>query len=317
MVNVFFSYSHKDEDLRNELEIHLSMLKRQGVISTWHDRRIGAGKEVDHEISRYLETADIILLLVSPYFLNSDYCYDIEMHRAMERHEKGEARVIPIILHPCDWHHAPFGKLMAMPTDGKPVSKFPNLHDAFLEVTRAIRQATGELGAAVPARSVKSVPNPAAAVVTEKVRSSNLRIKESFSDRDKDRFLEEAFEYIANFFEGSLAELKVRNPEIDTTFRRIDANHFTAVIYKQGSAATQCKIWLGGRRSFPGGIAYSASVHSGDNSYNESLSVEDDGFTLFLKPLGMVLRGSGQEQQLTLEGGAEYLWQLFIEPLQR
>lgn len=121
MVEVFFSYSHKDEDLRNELEIHLAVLKRQGVISTWHDRRITAGDEFADKISCHLESADIILLLVSPYFIASDYCYEVEMKRALERHDAGEARVIPVILHPCYWHGAPFGRLLAVPSDGKPV----------------------------------------------------------------------------------------------------------------------------------------------------------------------------------------------------
>ena len=123
MVRVFFSYSHRDEDLRDELEIHLSALKREGVIETWHDRRIGAGKDLDVEIDAKSEVAQIILLLVSPYFIASDYCYDVEMERAMERHRSGEARVIPVILHPCDWLHTPFGKLRATPPDGKPISK--------------------------------------------------------------------------------------------------------------------------------------------------------------------------------------------------
>src|SRR5205814_10402112 len=103
MITVFFSYSHRDEALRNELENHLYSLKRQGVIDMWHDWRIGAGKEVDREISEHLEEADIILLLVSPYFIASDYCYEVEMKRALERHEQGEARVIPFVLHPYAW----------------------------------------------------------------------------------------------------------------------------------------------------------------------------------------------------------------------
>ena len=84
MAKLFFSYSHRDADLRDELETHLAPLKREGVLETWHDRRIGAGKEFAHEISRHLEEANIILLLVSPYFIASDYCYDVEMKRAME-----------------------------------------------------------------------------------------------------------------------------------------------------------------------------------------------------------------------------------------
>jgi hypothetical protein len=145
VITVFFSYAHHDEALRNELEKHLAMLKRQGVIDTWHDRKIDAGQDVHEEISEYLGKANIILLLVSADFLASDYCYDIEMRRALERHQRGEARIIPIILRPCEWQKAPFGRLVATPTDGKPITRFPNPDDAFLEVTQAIRKAAEKL----------------------------------------------------------------------------------------------------------------------------------------------------------------------------
>src|SRR3546814_935489 len=97
MISVFVSYSHKDESLREELETHLAMLKRRGVIDVWHDRRISPGTELDGAIDAALERAQAIILLVSPDFLASDYCYDREMKRAMERHEAGEARVLPVI----------------------------------------------------------------------------------------------------------------------------------------------------------------------------------------------------------------------------
>ena len=88
MVSLFFSYSHRDEEFRDELEIHLAMLKREGSISAWHDRRIDAGAKLHDDISEHLETANIILLLVSPSFLASDYCYEREMTRALERQKK-------------------------------------------------------------------------------------------------------------------------------------------------------------------------------------------------------------------------------------
>src|SRR5215469_1143805 len=144
---VFFSYAHNDEDLRNELANHLSLLKRQSVIREWHDRQITAGEEWAGEISSHLQSAEIILLLVSSDFLASDYCYDIEMQRALERHEAGDARVIPIILRPVDWHDAPFGKLQALPTDGKPVDSrnWYSKDEAFYDVTQGIRRVIEEL----------------------------------------------------------------------------------------------------------------------------------------------------------------------------
>src|SRR5690242_9935490 len=100
---VFYSYAHKDEALREELETHLSMLRRQGHISGWYDRNIDAGIEWAQEIDEHLNTAQIILLLISADFLASDYCYSVEMQCALQRHEAREARVIPIILRPVSW----------------------------------------------------------------------------------------------------------------------------------------------------------------------------------------------------------------------
>src|SRR5215470_714139 len=95
-LSLFYSYSHEDETLRDQLEKHLRQLQRQGLISTWHDRKILAGETWGHEIDTHLETASIILLLVSPDFLASDYCYEHQMQHALERHRRGQTRVIPI-----------------------------------------------------------------------------------------------------------------------------------------------------------------------------------------------------------------------------
>ena len=151
---LFYSYSHKDEDLRDELEKHLIMLRREGVIDEWHDRKIMAGDEWDGEIKENLERADIILFLVSADFLASDYCYGVEVTRAMERHEAGEARVIPVFLRACDWKGAPFGKLQGVPRDARPVTSWPNRDEAFTDVAKAIRRAAEtmrERPAAAPA----------------------------------------------------------------------------------------------------------------------------------------------------------------------
>jgi hypothetical protein len=144
---VFASYSHRDEALHDELAKHLKPLEREGVIRPWHDRKITAGREFGTAIDNVLEKAEIILLLISPDFVASDYCWSREMERAMERHESGEARVIPVILRPVDWHKTPFGKLLALPTDGKPVASWPNHDDGFLDVAKGIRKVAEELRA--------------------------------------------------------------------------------------------------------------------------------------------------------------------------
>src|SRR6187549_735200 len=102
MTKVFISYSHSDEFYCKELEKHLSVLRRDGYIDTWKDRKIIPGEEWNNAISKELLSAKIILLLISSDFLSSDFCYDIEMKTAIERHNSNEAVVIPIILRFCD-----------------------------------------------------------------------------------------------------------------------------------------------------------------------------------------------------------------------
>jgi hypothetical protein len=139
-LEVFFSYSHRDEKLRDELEKHLSIMKKQGLIKSWHDRQITASREWAGEIDVHLQTAKIILLLISADFVASDYCYDLEMTHAMERHENGEAYVVPIILRPCDWQESPFAKLQALPKNAKPITKWSSRDEGFTDAANGLRR---------------------------------------------------------------------------------------------------------------------------------------------------------------------------------
>ncbi len=144
-ISLFYSYTHSDERYRNKLETHLSNLKRQGLISEWHDRKITGGTEWRGQIDMQLEAARVILLLVSADFIHSEFCYSVELKRALERHESGEARVIPIIVRPCDWHSALFGKLQALPKDGKAITDWRPHDKAYLNISEGIRKVVGEL----------------------------------------------------------------------------------------------------------------------------------------------------------------------------
>lgn len=314
MPSVFFSYSHADEALRDQLEKQLAMLKRQGVISTWHDRRIGAGQEFAAAIDAHVDSDEIILLLVSADFIASDYCYEIEMKRAMERHHAGEAIVIPVILRACDWHHAPFGKLNATPRNGTPITQWPDIDEAFLQVAKGVREAAERVSPiAAPASAISGRPAKVEAV-SEGPRSSNLRLSKSFTQRDKDQFKLDAFDFIARFFENSLNELTARNPGLEGTFRRVDANRFFSAVYRSGKDVARATIFMGGG-GFGNGICYSPGETTSSNSMSECLRVEADDQTLFLASMGMGF-GAQAGQKLTLEGGAELLWGMLIAPLQ-
>ena len=320
MATLAFSYAHADEQLRNELEVHLAPLRREGLIDPWHDRRILAGQEFKGEIDLHFEAADIILLLVSPDFIASNYCYDVEMKQALERHNRGEATVIPVILRPCHWQDLPFGKLLAATPDGKPVTRFATTDDGFYQVVgsikRAVRARSGMSNAVAPSGSlVENAEKFPESSALKSDRSSNLRIKREFTDHDRDLARTKCFEFVARFFQNSLEELKQRNPEIETDFQLIDSRSFEASIYVQGTRQSSCGIWIDAKL-FRGDILYSQSGVS-PGSFNESVSIESNGYTLGFKPLGMQLNGREQRGMLNQEGVAEYFWEILIGRLQR
>lgn len=144
-IEIVFSYARRDEALRNELEKYLGPLKRSQRIVCWHDRHIRAGHTWSREISTHLATADIILLLVSADFLDSKYCNTVEVRHALERHDRGEARVIPVILRPADWAGEAFARLQALPHDALPVVEWPSRDAAFYSIARGIKSVIEEL----------------------------------------------------------------------------------------------------------------------------------------------------------------------------
>ena len=324
-VRVFMSYSHKDEELRDQLEVHLTTLKRQGLVEVWNDRRLLAGDRLDWTIDKELNRADIILLLLSPDFIASDYCYKMEKGRALERHREGTARLISVILRPCEWKHTDLKEYVVTPKDGKPINLWTNIDEAFLDVVESIRRAIKEIEQAnVPEQKHEPKPKPPPKPIenpspkemkTSSPRSSNMRIRKEFTKADKDSFLREAFEYISLFFQGSLKELKARNSDIETHYRQVDRNSFTTAIYRNGEKKVSCTICLGGM--FRSAISYSSSDNAVPILCNETLTVGKDDQKLFLQSSDVMLYlPGGGNNAFSHEGGAERLWAKLIEPLQ-
>lgn len=324
MVNVFISYSHADDELRDELDKHLKALQRQGLVEFWHDRRIVAGEEWNQKIDSHLLNDEIVLLLISADFIASDFCYNIEMQTALQRHSKGEAIVIPVILRDCDWHSLPFGKLQAATKDGKAVKNYTSLDTAFTEIIGSIKEAIKQLN---------STPQLQAPVIPNKIvqnsslrcsadinpRSSNLAIKREFTQLQIDQFIIDTYQFIAKFFNNSLVELKQRNSDVQLgfMFNEIDSQSFESSIYVDGNRSSYATIFTG--KNFREGLFYSSTpLTRGSNvSYNDFLTINNKGNTLSLQTSGLsIMRGQSQEN-LTQEGAAEYLWSIFITPLQR
>jgi hypothetical protein len=172
-IEVFVAYAHEDEALLTKLENHLRSLYRKGLITIWSDRQILPGTEWKQEIDVRLKRADIILLLVSPHFLTSNYS-GIEMRKALERHQENEARVIPIIVRPCEWSNAPFARLPVLPTDTNPVTNWGSQDEAFFDVVTGIRHVVEDL----------QTPNGSSVLLTEHLEISPQAPFTNFTDED-------------------------------------------------------------------------------------------------------------------------------------
>lgn len=156
-LELFYSYAHVDALLREQLAIHLTILHKLGLIKPWHDEEIRPGSLWAQAINAHLQNADLILLLISPDFIASEYCYSIELQEAIKRHKAGDAIVIPILLRPCDWETAPFGELQALPRNGRPVTTWQDRDEAFTEIAKEIRALIDEIHSA---RAERARPQP-------------------------------------------------------------------------------------------------------------------------------------------------------------
>lgn len=157
---VFISYAHADEKLKYRFLVHLGALKREGLIGVWHDRMLSPGEHLDRAIEAELAAAELVILLASPDFINSDYCTEKEMQRAFARAKDGRCKVVPVILKPCRWRDIPIddeggrlGDFVALPHDGKPVTRSRHGQDSALDsVVAGIRSLIKDKSA--PARGV-------------------------------------------------------------------------------------------------------------------------------------------------------------------
>jgi hypothetical protein len=192
-VEIFLSYDYKDRKWKDRLVEHLSLLKQQGYIAMWYDQDISAGVEWQQAIREHLDKAHVILLLISPSFMASERCYCMEMMRAIERHHTGEARVIPIILRQVDWQNSPFGKLQALPPDGRPIVDVSNRDRAFFKVAQGIRQAIEEvcvMRACVRETTASQDIRALSAVPSEDQASSSLDTERETFQNQRKRYCE-------------------------------------------------------------------------------------------------------------------------------
>lgn len=143
-MKLFLSYSHQDEELKNQFETHLSQFKRDKLIESWNDRKITPGENWCKEISIHLEDADIIIFLISSDFIASDYCCEIEVKKGIQQHNEGKSILVPIVVRPCNWKDMEIGKFQALPTDLKPIVTWNNKDEGWLNVIFGLKKLINE-----------------------------------------------------------------------------------------------------------------------------------------------------------------------------
>jgi len=212
---VFISYAHEDAKVLERLHKHLAVLRRDGKISEWFDREILVGGVLDREITKSLDNSDIFLPIVSPDFLASNYCYEKEMARAMERHEAGQMRIVPIIAEPCEWLETPLKQFKAAPKDGTAISDWTNPNTAYLDIAGELR------------RLVEALDEGSSSKAEPSASSRKYKVKKGFDEIDKSEFRDKAFETMCSYFEGAAHEINSLDG-VKARYRRISPDAFTA-----------------------------------------------------------------------------------------
>lgn len=214
-IEIFFSYAHEDAELRDELAKHLFILERQGKITTWYDGDIPAGSERQVEINTHLNSAHIILLLISPYFMLADEPYR-QMKRALERYQTEQTRVIPIILRPTvGWNDEDFGKLWVLPREPKPpITSWPDRNEAFFHIVEEIQKIVGDLAARLPTppkpaptstSGASTATSPQASAIEYNTGTIRNLLKAAFSDEDFTIFCFDNFREVHDQFSTGMS----------------------------------------------------------------------------------------------------------------
>ena len=171
-IEIFFSYAHEDEALMDAVRRQLIVFDRRNLIQKWYDRKIPPGDSWRKAIDSRIRRARIVLLFLSPHFIESDYCYEIEMMVALKPHKHREAVVIPVILRPCPWQQTPLAFLEALPKDGRAISTWRNRDEVCLAVAEEIMKVVDRL---------RKQPKPSARASQSPVKKAAGRAKRAIA----------------------------------------------------------------------------------------------------------------------------------------
>ncbi|MDE2739208.1 MAG: toll/interleukin-1 receptor domain-containing protein [Paracoccaceae bacterium] len=305
-MKAFLSYSHEDKEHLKKLRKHLAVLLREGYIDEWFDSKLLAGDEINYGINKHLESSTLILLLISPDYLASESC-NAEMKKAMERHRSKTARVVPIIVEPCDWQSTEFSNLKALPDDGKPVSIWENKNEAYLDVVHKLKEILNK-------EEISQNKNKGESIIRKipvQLDVSRYKVKRNFDEIDCKDFKIETFGIIKNYFKESIAEIDTIE-NLKGRFNPLSNISFSCtVINLQHDCGPACiTVHLGIGSAF-GDIYFSFQENALPAGANGWFIVEADEYNLYLKP--SMVGFTERPERVTQKEAAELLWTDFVK----
>lgn len=310
-MKAFISYSHADERALERLHKHLAMLRRDELLSAWVDQEILPGSNLNETIRAHLDESDLFLALVSPDYLDSNYCYEMEFAHALSRSQEGVMKIVPIILEPSDWLSSPLRQFMALPKDGKPISDWTNANNAYLDVVNGLRKLLSATPDAHAQRVAKTTPT-----ATEN-SARRIKLKRDFDAIERAEFADRTYEALRSYFAAASQELSQASDDLRTRQEVISPTAFTCTIVnraKFGNQEASITVHNGKRRGGFGDISYVFEAHAPANTSNGTIRVEADEFNLYLVVDNFWGGGGNRDTvKYTPELAAEWLWNAFVE----
>lgn len=316
-MKAFISYSHADEYYLERLKKHMKVLERDGLLTSFYDRDILAGDQLDEKIFTELSSSELFLAIVSPDFVASEYCYDKEFKKAQELHDSDQIRIVPVIVEECEWRQSPIGNFLAVPKDGKAIAIWDNENVAFLDAVTQIRKVAEEFAAT----KQSSAPESHMSVVSAKPEDDSplktkYRVKRDFDKVDRYKFREQSFQEIQQFFERSIAEIKLVEG-VDARFRKLDNFGFSCTVinetFGRGVAHLTVRMGSDGGGGM-GDIFWAQQENSPDNTSNGWASISNSEYEQFFEVHAFSFGSFGADrEQVSSTELAKLLWDDLLE----
>ncbi len=305
IMKTFISYSHQDVEMLDLLHKHLKQLQRENIIAAWVDNDISAGDRIDKRIANEISNSSLFLALVSPDYIASRYCYEVEFKHALKLEQEGKLTIVPIILEPCDWLSTPFKAFKALPKDAKAISTWENINTAFLDVVQNIRKV-------IEGRSSNEVFSKPS--VGEAAR--NYRVERDFDSIEKLEFLEKTFADIKSRLNRYINEVT----QLDNVKARVlddSERKFECILVNRNKIASESQLTftIGGQNMYGREDAHvlGYSITNSKRAGSRNFRLSNDKYRLFWIEQNFMFPGTTEGNEFDSQKIADVIWIEWLE----